>query len=110
MCDVNDGKLDELKSLMSEMVDSTRENEPGALNYEWWLNDNDSELHLYERYADPDATLAHLESFGKNFAKRFMSVVTPKKFLVYGATDERVTQALSAMGPAFFKRLGGFVR
>jgi len=110
VCDVKNGKLGELKSLLDQMEEDTKANEPGALAYEFWVSDDESTAHLYERYADSDATLTHLEGFGKNYAERFMGVVTPKKFLVYGNADERVQKALSGMGAVFHKSLGGFTR
>ncbi len=55
---VKPGELDTFKALMAEMVESTR-TEPGTLIYEWWISDDRSAIHLYERYADSPALLAH---------------------------------------------------
>ena len=38
-CAVKDGQLDAFKELMEEMVAGTSE-EPGALNYEWFISDD----------------------------------------------------------------------
>ncbi len=78
---IKDGQLETFKALMEEMVESTKANEPGALNYEWWINEAGTVCHLYERYADSAATLAHLGAFGANYAERFMACVDMKRFV-----------------------------
>ena len=35
--EIKDGKTDEVKSLMNEMIDFTQKNEPGAVHYEWCI-------------------------------------------------------------------------
>ncbi len=108
--EVKEGKLDDLKSLAAEMIEATRENEPGALHYEFSLNEDETRCHLHERYADSAATLAHLQSFGQNFAPRFMDALNIKRFTVYGNPDETATKALGKLGVLFMTPLGGFVR
>ena len=61
-CTVKDGQLDAFKELMEEMVAGTS-NEAGALNYEWFISDDGSTVHLYEKFADSDAAIAHLTGF-----------------------------------------------
>lgn len=107
---ITDGKLDDFKALMNEMVDATKADEPGALNYEWSVSDDGSRVHIYERYADSDATMVHLASFGKNFAERFMSMAKPTKLTVYGNPDETVRKALDRMGAVYMAPIGGFAR
>ncbi len=74
---IKEGELDNFKALVKEMVDATQANEPGTLNYEWFLSDDEKTCHLYERYADSAATMTHLASFGQNFAVRIMAAVEP---------------------------------
>jgi quinol monooxygenase YgiN len=107
---VNDGKLDELEALMEEMSKATEADEPGALAYEWWLSDDDKTLHLYERYADSAATMVHLGNFVSKFAQRFMGVVTPTGFTVYGDASDEVKGALADFGPTYMKQAAGFAR
>ena len=106
---VNDGKLDEFKALAEEMNAAT-ELEPGALAYEWHLDEAGSTCHIYERYADSAATLVHLGNFGANFAERFMALVTPESITVYGSPDEQVRGALAPMGAVLMTQFAGFAR
>lgn len=59
---VKPGQPESFTELMHEMVASTRD-EPGAWAYEWFVGVGDI-VHMYERYADSDAMLAHLAGFG----------------------------------------------
>ena len=68
---IREGQLDNFNALMSEMVESTQ-SEVGALMYEWFLSEDKTTCHIYERYADSDAVMAHLGNFGSNFATRFL--------------------------------------
>ncbi len=106
---VRDGTLDDAKALVSEMVEATRD-EPGALTYEYFLSDDGSTCHIYERYADSDATMAHLGNFGANFAERFMACFAPTSFSVYGPASAEVRGALEAFGATHYKMLDGFSR
>jgi quinol monooxygenase YgiN len=60
---VRDERLDDFQTLMHEMVESTR-SEPGTQAYEWFLSGDGTVCHIYERYADSGAAMAHLGTFG----------------------------------------------
>lgn len=109
MLEVKDGKLDEFKALAAEMVAATQE-EAGAQIYEWFVSDDGSAVHLYERYADSDATLTHLGNFGANFAGRFFGCADPTGFYVYGSPNEAAAKALTGAGATLMGPIGGFAR
>jgi quinol monooxygenase YgiN len=56
---VKPGTLDNFRALTGEMVEATR-GEPGVLNYERFISADGTVIHLYERYADSAAAVAHL--------------------------------------------------
>ncbi len=107
---VRDGCLDDARALVPEMVAATRRDEPGALIYEYFLSDDGGSCHIYERYADSDAAMAHLGNFGTNFAERFMACFEPKSFSVYGPASDELRGALDAMGASYLGSLDGFNR
>lgn len=106
---VKDGKQDDFRDLMGEMVASTRD-EPGAQAYEWFVTDDGGQVHIYERYADNDATMTHMGNFGSKFAERFFGCVDPIGMWVYGEPNDDVRGALAAAGPQFLGSYGGFAR
>ena len=107
---VKPGQFENLEALMEEMVAATQENEPGALNYEWSISEDRQTCHLYERYADSDATMVHLGNFGKNFAGRFMAALDIKSFVYYGNPNDEVKKALGGSGALHMSPFGGFAR
>jgi len=107
---VNLGRETEFRSLMEEMVASAQANEPGTLLYEWHSNVDGTLCHLHERYADSEAALAHLKTFREKFAARFLEVLAPTRFVVYGEPTDELKEALAGFLPFYTHRGGGFRR
>jgi quinol monooxygenase YgiN len=107
---INPGRFEDLKIIIADMVEATQRNEVGALNYEWAISDDRQVCHLYERYQDSAAALTHLESFGTNFAARFMEVVKPTRLVVYGTPSAQVKNALAKLSPIYMAPCAGFSR
>src|SRR3984893_17425418 len=107
---INPGRFEDLKTLTAAMVEATKRNEVGALNYEWAISDDRQVCHLYERYHDSAAAMTHLESFGANFAARFIEAVEPTRMVVYGTPSAQVKEALAVMSPVYMAPFGGFRR
>ena len=106
---VKQGQLESFTALMEEMVAATNE-EPGTLIYEWFIDEAGENVHIYERYADSEATMVHAGSFGSNFAERFMGSVDVTGFDIYGEPSDDVRNAFAEMGVSFFGTYGGFAR
>jgi quinol monooxygenase YgiN len=107
--DVKPGQLDTFKVLVNDMVESTSA-EPGTLSYEWFISDDGTVVHIYERYADSEQLLAHFQGFLDKFAERFSASVDLKRFFVYGEPSAAAREALDALSPIYLGTLGGFVR
>ena len=106
---VKPGELDNLRAVMAELVESTR-GEPGALVYEWFIDEGGDVVHIYERYADSAAVVAHLGTFGERFAERFLSTVAPTRFTVFGTPSAEARAALDGLGATYLQPFGGFAR
>jgi quinol monooxygenase YgiN len=108
--DVQPGRENDFRVLMAEMVSATQANEPGTLNYEWSTSADGKVCHLYERYVDSAAVMTHLRAVGEKFIGRFMEVLKPVRFVVYGAPSPAVMEALAGFSPAYMQTVGGFSR
>lgn len=106
---VKPGQLDTFKALMEDMVASTK-NEPDTLAYEWFIDDAGENVHIYERYTDAAATMAHVAGFGENFAERFMACVDVTGFDIYGEASDDIKNAFAEMGASYLGNWGGFAR
>jgi quinol monooxygenase YgiN len=106
---VREGRLNDVRPLMNEMVAATRE-EAGTIGYEWFLSADGKTCHINERYADSDAAMVHIGNFGSKFAERFLACFKPTSFCVYGNPDAKARAALNGMGVTYLEWLGGFNR
>ncbi|MDA1263866.1 MAG: antibiotic biosynthesis monooxygenase [Planctomycetota bacterium] len=106
--EVKDGQLETFKTVMEELVASTR-GEPGTLMYEWYISDDETTVQILERFEDTAAYLLHGDGFAP-FAERFLATVDIRSFRVFGDPDEAARERLAGLGPAYMGGLGGFRR
>lgn len=106
---VKDGALDDFTELMHEMVEGTSE-EPNTLAYEWYVSDDGGTVHIFEKYADSEAMIAHVSGFLEKWAARFLACTDPTRFVVYGDPSAAARELLTGFGPVFLGPWGGFSR
>ncbi len=107
---IKDGQLENFKALAEEMAAATEANEPGTVNYQWYISDDNKTGHIFERFTDSAAAMAHLGAFGQNFAERFMATLDLVRFEVYGNPSDEVKDAIAGMGAVTMKPLTGYAR
>ena len=107
---IKEGQLDNLKKLMTEMVESTKEKEIGTIAYEWTLSDDNKICHIHERYADSDAAVKHLATFMEKYAARLMETGDGTSFVVYGNPNVQAKEVLDGFSPVYMSPIGGFIR
>lgn len=107
---VQDGQDANIQPLLDEMVAATQADEPGALHYEYYMNEDRSTCTVLERYADNGAVMAHLGNFGAKFAERFLAAFAVERFTVYGPANDEVRQALAGFGASHQNLIAGFHR
>jgi quinol monooxygenase YgiN len=106
---VKPGELANFRALTAEMVESTRA-EPGVLSYERFVSADGQVVHVYERYVDSAAAVAHLRTFGRKFGGRFVGMVDRKRFTVYGTPSVELRRMLDQFGVTYLEPFGGFSR
>jgi len=107
---IQEGKGADLPALIEEMVSATQADEPGTLDYEWSTSADGTACHIFERYVDSAAAMAHLGNFGERFAGRFMEIFAPTRFMIYGSPNDQVREALAGFNPTYMDSAGGFSR
>ena len=108
--EIQPGREQDFRVLMNEMVTATLANEPGTLTYEWSISEDGRMCHIFEEYTDSAATLVHLGNFGEKYAARFLEILSPKRFMIYGSPDQQVKDALAAFGAVYMQFAEGFKR
>jgi quinol monooxygenase YgiN len=99
------GQLDSFLELTSEMVEQTAK-EPGVLTYQRFLTADGQTVHAIERYENSDAALEHPQKFLDKFAERFSSMVSRRRFTVYGKPSIELKAVLDGFGAMYFSPLG----
>jgi quinol monooxygenase YgiN len=61
----HDGKLEEFKRLSVQAMEIVRAKDTGTLQYEVYLNDDQSECVVLERYRDSEALIEHAANLGE---------------------------------------------
>jgi quinol monooxygenase YgiN len=103
------GKLDEFRSIVQELIASSRL-EPGTLDYDWYFNADNTVCHTYERYRDSAAVIAHGTTFGAVFAERFVKACRQIGLDVYGSPNDEARAILNNYNPTYFAWHAGFKR
>jgi quinol monooxygenase YgiN len=101
--------LGKFKTLVQKMVAAT-EKEPGALNYEYVVGDDQKTVDIFERYNNSRAAVDHVANFGQNFAKEFLSLVKPTRFVVYGVPTDELKKSLADFHPIYMTPFDGFTK
>ncbi len=104
---VKPGALESFRALTGEMVEFTR-GETGVLGYQRFISPDGRTVHVYERYADSAAALAHLRNFTRHFGARFLQLVERKRFTVLGRPNAELRAVLDELGAAYMEPFGEF--
>lgn len=94
---------------MDEMVAGTS-SESGTLNYEWYISDDGETIHLFEKYANSEAMIDHVNGFMEKWAGWFMACVEPTRFTVYGIPTDAAKNLIAPVRRYVPGALGGFAR
>jgi quinol monooxygenase YgiN len=107
---IKPGQLENFKTLMGEMVESTWANEPRTLAYEWFISKDGTTCHTYERYVDSSAAVAHLKAVGEKYSARYFTAVEAKRLVVCGEPSDELKGIFAALNPEYLMMAAGFKR
>jgi quinol monooxygenase YgiN len=106
---VKEGELGNFKTLMEEMVAGTSA-EPQTLAYEWYISADEGTVHIFEKYADSDAMITHVNGFLEKWAARFTGCVDITRFVAYGDPSPAAREILDGWRARYMGPWGGFSR
>ena len=103
-------QMDKFKPLIQKLVAAT-EKEPGALQYEYNVGEDQKTVDIYERYADTNAAMSHLgATFGPNFSKDFFALAKPTRWVMYGTPSDDFKKANADFHPVYMTPFDGFTK
>ncbi|OAE11901.1 hypothetical protein AZH11_16715 [Pseudomonas simiae] len=98
----------EFKALIATIVAATRA-EPGTRVYEYSVNEEQSTVHILERY-NADTVVSHVDSTFAPFGQRFLALCTITSLVVYGTPDAEIRKRLDPFGAVYMAPFDGFSR
>ena len=107
---INDGQLENVKSINKELVSATLENEPMTLSYDWSIYEDGKHCYFFEWYDNSEAVMIHTTTFGEKFAERLLGMIEIQSFEVFGNPNAEAKKELSGFGASFHQSIGGFAR
>lgn len=91
--EVRDGKLDELKAAMTELVDFVEANEPEILSYNVYFSDDGTQMTVVHMHANSASLAYHMEVAGPKFPP-IGEFIELEAIDVYGRPSEDLIQQL----------------
>ena len=108
---IEEGKIEEYKKLVQDMSRIVEANEPDTIDYQFYLNKDETECIVHETYANSEAVLAHNNSVAsQTILPKIFSVSRIAKFDVYGNPSEELQKALTSFSPQTYNLFAGFSR
>jgi len=102
-------QMDKFMSLISKLVAAT-EKEPGALQFEFNIGEDQKTVDIFERYTDSKAALLHQrESFAPS-SKEFFALAKLNRWVIYGTPSDQFKKANGDFHPIYMTPFDGFVR
>lgn len=101
---IQEGKLEEFKQGASKCIEITSK-EPGALVYDWFIDEEAMICTVVETYKDSEATLFHAGNVNEALSR--LLEITEFSGEVFGNASEELTNALSQMNIKPVPYLGG---
>jgi quinol monooxygenase YgiN len=93
----HEGKVEEYKRLSAEAMEIVRTKDSGTLQFDTYLNDDESECMVIERYRDSEAAIEHWENL-RDLSETILAMVSVVHGELLGEVNEELRANL-AHGP-----------
>ena len=102
-------QMDKFKPLVRKLVAAT-EKEPGALQFEFNIGDDQKTVDIFERYLDSKAALFHQTQNFTPSSKEFFALAKLTRWVIYGTPSDEFKKANADFHPIYMTPFDGFVR
>ena len=95
---IRDGKLGEAKEHFQKMVEKTTADDELVMDYEFFVNDDEGTVRVYERYPDNDAVMNHMRVV-KDLLGPLGGLIKVTNMEIFGNADDKVKKAFEMWDP-----------
>ena len=106
---IEEGKKEEYMKLIKDIIRTVEANEPGTINYQFYLDKSETECIIWETYTNSEALLAHINGVAsQTILPKIHGVSKIIRLEVYGNPSDELQKVLP--GTQTFNRFAGFSR
>ena|SRR5437899_8323933 len=108
---IEEGKTEEFKKLVEDMSRLVEANEPDTLDYEFYLNRDETKCMVHETYANSEAALVHNSCVAsQTILPKIFCVSSISRFDVYGNPSRELQKVLTGFSTQTYNLFAGFRR
>jgi quinol monooxygenase YgiN len=97
---IHSDKVESFKKIAAECVARVKRNEKDALQYDWFINPEQTEIVVRETYTDSNAVLAHMGNIGALLGQ--LLAMSDFELEVYGNLSEELKNAAAGLNPKVY--------
>ena len=94
---IREGKLEGFKRQAAVCISQAKENDPGTLQYDWFLNSDKTECEIREAYKSSEALLTHVANLREPLGMLFEQYATDHSVVIYGDPSPELMQYAAKM-------------
>ena len=96
---IKNEKIEDLKLFLDNILTKTK-TEKGCLNYEFWFSEDNKKLYIFERYADSNSCLAHIQNIRK-YLPTFFEYVDLDPLVILGDVTVSLKEIFDKMNVSY---------
>ncbi len=108
---VAEGKIQEYRQLIQEMIKLVRANEPDTIEYKFYLSKDGSKCIVHETYKNSKAALDHNNGIAsQTILPKIFGISKLDRIDAYGNPDQELQKILTNFGAQIYTLFTGFSR
>lgn len=98
---IHEGKLEQFKNVAERCVQTVKEKDTGTLQYDWFLNEDQTICEVREKYKDSDSVLEHMGNLGDTLGE--LLSCCDLSLEIYGTPSQEVLNALNGLDIKYYQ-------
>jgi quinol monooxygenase YgiN len=97
---ITDGSLEAFKKDAQALVELVREHEPRMIAFNFFFNEDETEVSVVQVHPDADSMLTHMQVAHEHISQAMEELLVTKDIQIYGATNEAVVAMITQLTQA----------
>jgi quinol monooxygenase YgiN len=98
---IRPGMIEGFKNQAAECISQVKHKDPGTLQYDWYINSDNTVCEIRETYENSDALLAHVENLREPLRILFEQFATDHAVVIYGDPSAQLLENAKSRGVSF---------